>query len=339
MKATFRSTGMHQFKLLSTIIRVLSIAVFAIFMFSCRGSIKKKPPIHPNMNMDQQNRFEAQEKNEFFADNRAMRQPVEGTVARNNLKLDSAYYAGINEDGSYISSNPHEITKAFVNRGRDQYEIYCEPCHGGVGDGRGIIMVGAYGYVPAPSYHTDRLRNAPDGQLYDAIYSGVRSMPSYATQIEVDDRWAIVSYIRALQQSQYVTEEEMDSYDVNLAELNEEYQKEQEKLAAQEEAQSQGSAEANISAERGEQVYTANACQTCHSRDGSRMVGPTHQGIYEAERKLASGETIVADEEYLYESIVKPNAKVVEGYPGAMPSYSYLSEAELQSLVEYLKTL
>ena len=323
----------------SPLTRICTISVLAIFMFSCRGSIKKKPPIHPNMNMDQQNRFEAQEKNEFFADNRAMRQPVAGTVARNNLKIDSAYYAGINEDGSYISSNPHEITKSFVNRGRDQYEIYCEPCHGGVGNGRGIIMVGKYGYVPAPSYHTDRLRNSPDGQLYDAIYNGVRSMPSYATQIEVEDRWAIVSYIRALQESQYVTEDQMASYDVDLGELNAEYEAEQEKMAAKREAQNQGSAEANISAERGEQVYMANACQTCHSRDGSRMVGPTHQGIYESERPLVSGETVIADEDYLYESIVEPSAKVVEGYPAAMASYSYLSEAELQSLIEYLKTL
>jgi len=320
-------------------LRLLMIAIVSMALVSCRGTIKEKPPIHPNMNMDQQNRFEAMEKNEFFADGRAMRQPVEGTVARGNLRLDSAYYAGINEDGSYVTEIPHEITRSFVNRGRDQYEVFCAVCHGSVGAGKGIIMEGRYGYVPAPTYHSDRLRDAPDGQLYSAIAYGVRSMPSYATQIEVEDRWAIVSYIRALQKSQYVTEEELAEYDVDKAELMEEFQKEQEKLAAKQEAQQKQGGGGEVSVERGKKVYESNACQTCHSRDGSDGVGPTHEGLFGIERELASGETITIDEEYLYESITKPNAKIAKGYQPAMASYDYLSESEIQSLIEYLKSL
>ena len=319
-------------------IRLLMIAIVSIGLISCRGSIKKKPPIHPNMNMDQQNRFEAMEENNFFEDGRAMRQPVAGTVARGNLRLDSAYYAGINEDGSYVAEIPHEITRSFVNRGRDQYEIFCAPCHGNAGNGKGIIMEGRYGYVPAPTYHSDRLRDAPDGQIYSSIAYGVRSMPSYATQIEVEDRWAIVSYIRALQKSQYATEEELATYDIDKAELMSDFEEEQEKLAAKEEAQKkQGGGEVSIA--RGKQVYESNACQTCHSRDGSDGVGPTHKGLFGIERELASGETITVDEEYLYESITQPNAKIAKGYQPAMASYDYLSESEIESLIEYIKSL
>lgn len=315
----------------------LLVAITLLFI-SCRGEKFDHQPVHPNMNMDQQERFEAQEQNRFFADGRGMRMPVEGTVARGNLREDKAFYQGINEDSSFVDEIPVTVNRSFLQRGQKQYETYCTPCHGSTGDGQGIIMVGRYGYVPAPSYHIDRLRNTEDGYIYSTIANGIRNMPAYAHQIDVEDRWAIVAYVRALQRSQYVPENEMQQYDVDLAALDQQYQQAQEEEIARQEAQSGGGGE-EISAARGEQIYMQNACQTCHSQDGSDGIGPTHLNIFERTRQLTDGSTVTADEEYLRESIVNPNAKIVEGYDPVMAPYSYLSDAEVQSLIEYMKTI
>ncbi|RMH54838.1 MAG: cytochrome c [Bacteroidetes bacterium] len=181
-----------------------------LLLAGCRGMQSEKPPVHPNQNMDYQERFDPQEANPFFADGRAMRPPVPGTVARGFLKADTRFYFGRTETGAYVERLPVAVTKEFVLRGRERYDIYCAVCHGGAGDGRGIIMVGnggqGYGYTPAPSYHTDRLRTIEDGYLYDVIANGIRNMPGYAQQIPVADRWAIVAYLRALQRSQNAQE-------------------------------------------------------------------------------------------------------------------------------------
>ncbi|MEX2605577.1 MAG: cytochrome c, partial [Gracilimonas sp.] len=188
--------------------KIAGIIAVGISLSACQGQISDKPAVHPNMNMDQQPRKEAQEQNNFFADGRAMRQPVEGTVARGFAKTDRALYEGVDENGDFIDTIPIDLTKSFLYRGQKRYEVFCTPCHGKSGAGDGIIMEGNYGYVPAPSYHEPRVRQLSDGALYSAIYNGVRTMPSYATQIKVEDRWAIVAYIRALQESQNISEEE-----------------------------------------------------------------------------------------------------------------------------------
>lgn len=311
-----------------------------LVLSSCRGEKFETQPVHPNMNMDQQQRLEPQEQSEFFADNRAMRQPVEGTIARGNLKQDKAYYQGINEDSSFVAEIPVDVTKSFIYRGQDRYNIYCTPCHGITGDGNGIIMVNRYGYVPAPSFHIDRLKNVNDGYIYSSIANGIRNMPSYAHQIPVEDRWAIVAYVRALQRSQSVPEEEVKEYDVDLASLQEQYTQKQAAEQAKKEAQaaaSEGGGE--VSVERGKTIAANNACNTCHSTDGSRLVGPTWQNLYGSERPLESGETVTADEEYLRESIVEPSVKIAEGFPPSMVSYSFLSDSEINSLVAYIKSL
>ncbi|WP_372637836.1 c-type cytochrome [Fodinibius sp.] len=305
---------------------------------SCRGQISEKPPVHPNMNMDQQERFEPQERNEFFDDNRAMRQPVEGTIARGNLKADKAYYQGINEDSSYVNEIPAELTRSFLYRGKDRYEVFCTPCHGIAGDGQGIIMTNNYGFVPAPSFHIDRLRNESDGYIYSTIANGIRNMPSYAQQIPVKDRWAIVAYVRALQQSQNATEEEIRRYDVDISSMQEEYQQQQAALAEAEEAAPQDEG-GEVSVERGKAVSSENACGACHSTDGSKTVGPTWQNLYGSERPLDDGSTVTADEEYLRESIVEPSAKIAEGFPPSMVPYDHLSDSDINSLIEYIKSL
>jgi cytochrome c oxidase subunit 2 len=130
----------------------------------------------------------------------------------------------------------------------------------------------------------------------------------------------------------------MQQYDVDLAALKQEFREEQEKEMAKQQAQEEAGG-GEISAARGKQIYEEQACQACHSRDGSDGVGPTHQNIFGRTEQLADGSSITADEEYLRESIVNPNAKIVEGYDPIMQSYSYLSDAEIQSLIEYMKTL
>lgn len=178
------------------------LVLVAVLLSGCRDTRSGNPPIHPNLDMDFQQKFGPQEANPFFEDNAAMRAPVPGTVARGNLKDNSALYRGRDADGNYIDRVPITVDRQVLERGQERYDIYCTPCHGKTGDGNGIIMRGDYGYTPAPSYHIDRLRQAPDGYLYDAIANGVRTMPAYGQKVPVKDRWAIVAYIRALQRSQ-----------------------------------------------------------------------------------------------------------------------------------------
>ena len=152
--------------------------------------------------MDFQERFEAQEANDFFADGRAMRTPLPGTIPRGFLRDDVGYHFGRLEDGSFLTAAPVTLTSALMARGRERYEVFCTPCHGLAGDGLGIVSTGGYGLVPAPTYHDDRMRSVEDGYLFDVVSNGVRTMQGYGYQIPPEDRWAIVAYLRALQRSQ-----------------------------------------------------------------------------------------------------------------------------------------
>lgn len=320
-----------------SISHIASLVFLSLLLMACRGQKTEKPPISPQQNMQFQERFNAQQENPFFANNMSMRPPVEGTVAQGKLRQDSALFEGRDENGEFITENPLEVTRSFLYRGQERYDIYCTPCHGAVGDGRGIIMTGQYGYVPAPTFHREGSYEMTDGQFYSAIAEGIRSMPAYNTQIKVEDRWAIVAYIRALQRSQNVPADEIREFDIDLAQLETEHQAEMERQQALADAQSTGSGEEEISAERGERLYTANACQTCHSLDGSRLVGPSFAGLFGAERNFEDGTSAVADDDYIIESITNPSVKIVEGYDDVMAQYTYLSDGELQSLVEFIK--
>ena len=180
--------------------RLLFIGFAALLITGCRG-MQKESVVHPNLNMDFSERFEEQEANPFFADGRAMRPPVPGTVQRGNLRADDAFYTGINAAGDSVRTNPLPLTREVMARGQNQYNIYCTPCHSQVGDGNGIVM--KYGYPQATSLHLSYLRSSADGHLYWVIANGIRNMPGYAHQINPEDRWAIVHYVRALQRSQF----------------------------------------------------------------------------------------------------------------------------------------
>lgn len=159
-----------------------------------------KPPVHLNPNMDNQPKYKAQSKSHFFADSAAMKPPVTGTVARGQLHDDNIYYTGSVKDSQYIDKNPMTLDMPLLKRGRERYDIHCSPCHSRLGDGRGIIV--SRGYISPPSFHDDRLRQMPDGKIFDILSNGIRNMSSYRAQVKPEDRWAMVAYIRALQRSQ-----------------------------------------------------------------------------------------------------------------------------------------
>ena len=110
-------------------------------------------------------------------------------------------------EAEHAQGLPHRVDAALLEHGRDRYTIYCEPCHSPVGDGDGIIP--ERGFPHPPSYHIDRLRNAPDRHFYDVISNGYGIMYSYADRVTPGERWAIVAYIRALQLSQYAPAEDL----------------------------------------------------------------------------------------------------------------------------------
>ena len=167
------------------------------------------PRIHPNPNMDHQEKFKTQSYNALFADGRSMRPQESGTVATDQLDQDSHMYRGMTDDGEWARGFPKgfEITEATMNRGQDRYNIYCQPCHGGAGYGEGPVHLRAAKlkqpkWVQPSSLHQDYLRAQPEGKLYNTITNGIRNMPAYGYAIPVKDRWTIVAYIRALQRSQ-----------------------------------------------------------------------------------------------------------------------------------------
>jgi hypothetical protein len=152
------------------------------------------------LDMQDQPKGKFQRSSDFFADGRYGRPEVEGAVARGFLNEDTAYYEGKGPDEKDIEAFPLPVDKALIMRGQQRFDAFCTPCHGRIGNGLGMIV--RRGFKQPPSYHIDRLRNAPVGHFYDVITNGYGAMLNYAQQVGVHDRWAIVAYIRALQYSQ-----------------------------------------------------------------------------------------------------------------------------------------
>ena len=132
----------------------------------------------------------------------ASRPLVPHTVARGHLNADEAFYTG-KIGTNLVTTFPFPMTRALLERGRERFDIYCSPCHGRTGEGNGMIV--QRGFPPPPSYHIDRLRQAPAGHFVDVITHGYGIMYSYAARVEPADRWAIAGYIRALQKSRDAT--------------------------------------------------------------------------------------------------------------------------------------
>jgi mono/diheme cytochrome c family protein len=174
-----------------------------------RVSTSPKPRIHLIFDMDIQPKFKAQAANPLFADGRAMRLPVPGTVARGSLQEDEVVATGRQGSG-WVEALPVPLTQELLRRGQERYGIFCAPCHGLSGYGDGIVNLRAERleegtWTPVSSFHTETARSRPAGYIFNAITHGVRTMPPYGAQIPVLDRWAIVAYVRALQRSQHAS--------------------------------------------------------------------------------------------------------------------------------------
>jgi hypothetical protein len=192
-----------------------SIAVGAC-LAACQGQVSTDPPILVERNMYTQERYEAQGSSRFFADHGAMRPLVEDTVPREGFEPDPSIETGVLVDASgYVARVPDVVVDRLggmgraLHRGRERFDIFCTPCHGRTGDGKG--MVGRIpGLPPLPNLTDPRICSLPDGQVFATIANGVRLMPPYGAQVQVDDRWAIVAYVRALEMNQLASQPSQD---------------------------------------------------------------------------------------------------------------------------------
>ncbi len=152
--------------------------------------------------MSYQPRYDPLEPSDFFADHMAARPRIAGTVSRDDLVTNGFMQTG-KINGADGDGFPMPVTQQVLDRGQERFNIYCSPCHSRLGDGNGMIP--SRGYRHPPSFHTEALRTAKTGHFFDVMTNGFGAMPTYAPQIPVADRWAIVAYIRALQLSQNAT--------------------------------------------------------------------------------------------------------------------------------------
>jgi mono/diheme cytochrome c family protein len=170
----------------------------AVAVTGCaRGCASSRPPIHINPSMDDQPKVLSQTASTFFFNGASMREPVPGTVPIGGLKEDTAFFTGKSADGQFVAAIPVTKDEALLERGRQRYEIYCQPCHDARGDGRGILF--QRGNVPTATFHQEKILKYPDGQLFDVITNGMGLMPAYRWPIPPADRWAIIAHVRELQ--------------------------------------------------------------------------------------------------------------------------------------------
>jgi mono/diheme cytochrome c family protein len=197
---------------------IAAAAVLALAGF--RGSKSELPPIEIFPDMDHQPKFQPQHESGFFADGRAARKPVEGTIPigytipgaylQAGAKNGTFKQEGFSNQPDYFNTGtmgdsfgdgiPAEVTEAFVKRGQERFNINCAVCHGKVGTGNGIVT--NYGLNAVANLQLDLYKTMPDGQIFYTITNGKNTMGAYGPTIAVEDRWAIVAYVRALQRSQ-----------------------------------------------------------------------------------------------------------------------------------------
>lgn len=171
--------------------RAIIPVCLALALGACRRDMYNQP------------RYKTYAEDPFFKDGASARPLPPHTVAQGQANLDTEYFQGKTGDGKLLEAFPMPVTREMLERGKERFEIYCSVCHGRTGEGNGMIV--QRGFPAPPSYHIDRLRNAPPGHFYDVITNGYGVMYSYASRVEPADRWAIAAYIRALQLSRHAT--------------------------------------------------------------------------------------------------------------------------------------
>ncbi|MDA9764623.1 MAG: cytochrome c [Opitutales bacterium] len=186
---------------------IYALAVISIVsILGFRGTTFTEPPLEVFPDMDDQSKYKPQGASAFFADGRTDRMPVTGTIARGNLKDDEFFHFGKDGD-AWANGFPMPVTSELIELGAGKYQIYCTPCHGGVGDGNGVTKF--RGMVITPTYHDDRLRDMPEGEIFNTVTNGIRLMGAYADKLSAEERWAVIAYMRVLQRSQNASVEDV----------------------------------------------------------------------------------------------------------------------------------
>ncbi len=255
--------------------KALSLALMVLFTLALippvliaqkRSTTTTEPRLHAISDMDFQPKFKPQRTSTLFADGRAMRPQVSGTVARGDLRADSRLFKGLEpgpkvhrtlallqtapatppvarlvsaeggprdvaerlvaladpppadplDSQPWVTSFPVPVTSKTMKRGQERYNIYCATCHGLAGDGDGLVTRRALEleqgtWIKPTTFHSDNLRAQPVGRLFHSITNGVRKMPSYADLVSVEDRWAIILYVKALQQARHADAKDIPS--------------------------------------------------------------------------------------------------------------------------------
>jgi mono/diheme cytochrome c family protein len=165
----------------------VAVGALSLFGAACRQDMHNAPRVDPY------------EETDAFPDGRGMRPLPEGTVARGHLNEDELMFTG-KVNGQLVDQFPFPVTRDVLERGHDRFNVYCSPCHGRTAEGNGMIV--QRGLRPPPSFHDDKIRTQPVGYYFDVMTNGFGAMQDYRMQLEPKDRWAVASYIRALQYSQ-----------------------------------------------------------------------------------------------------------------------------------------
>jgi mono/diheme cytochrome c family protein len=193
---------------------ILTVAALvpAAVILRARVTTSDVPRINLIPDMDYQPKYLPQTANAMFLDGRAARPHPQGTIARGRLVEDAHFSTGrVNDD--WAADFPMPLTADLMARGRQRFEIYCSPCHGLAGAGDGLVArradrlmeQGQATWTPPANLHDQTVRERPVGHLFNTITYGIRTMPSYGSQVTEADRWAIVAYVRALQRSSAAT--------------------------------------------------------------------------------------------------------------------------------------
>jgi mono/diheme cytochrome c family protein len=201
--------------LLGIIMVVVAGLIPLALIVRARVARSEKPRVHLIWHMDNQPRFKAQQRSNVFPDGRASRPPVPGTIARGELQEDPHYWRGMLSDDlppegdNLVTTFPPQVqplTEAFLLRGQERFDIYCAVCHGRTGSGQGTTHRRAVEkeqatWVPPRVLYDDQTRVKPVGAYFQTITHGFQTMPSYGSQVDVRDRWAIIAHIRVLQRA------------------------------------------------------------------------------------------------------------------------------------------
>lgn len=191
---------------------LLCLSLVALCVSSCQGDRSTEPPIMPIQNMVEQTSYGPQMPNTFFSDKRAVRPPLEHTIAQGEEQLETPYYTGKearsdSKNPVWVTNFPLKLDKNILLDGQKNFNIYCSSCHGLSGHNDGLVTKRSGGSIRPADIHSADIISRPVGKLYDAVTNGVNNwnMPGFSAQLDPLERWGIVAYVRALQLSEQGT--------------------------------------------------------------------------------------------------------------------------------------